>query len=223
MEWEDAFEILDSILPGETVLLEYTPSYIPEFVLKAFVEYSKERKVPLLIDDDFDTLHTIATRARFLGVEMDLSGAKVIKTGGKEEEVGNVVARVAFHPDAGVYIRNYEEAGRRVLGDAQYPMLNLVLGIENLFLFMRSSLNSYQLILSIQRFLGNRRRKAFYLVNREALETLSSGVLEELERISTTVIKMNPYPTGARGNVKKSVNPSLTGKKFDIAVRGLGA
>jgi len=222
MEWEDAFEILNSILPGETVLLEYTPSYVPEFVLKAFVEYSKERKVPLLIDDDFDTLHTIATHARFLGVELDLSGAKVIKTGGKEE-VGNIVARVAFHPDAGVYIRNYEEAGRRVLGDAQYPMLNLVLGIENLFLFMRSSLDSYQLILSIQRFLGNRRRKAFYLVNRNALETLSSGVLEELERISTTVIKMNPYPTGVRVNVKKSVNPSLTGKEFDITVKGMGA
>ncbi len=220
MEWEGAFEVLDSILPGETVLVEYTPSYIPEFVLKAIIEYSKERNLQVLIDDNFDTLHTIAIHARLLGIDLDLGSVKVIKTGGKKP-VGNVVARVSFHPDPGVYVRNYERAGMKVLGEAAYPMMNLVLGIENLFLFMRSPSDSYQLLLSIQRFLGNKRRKAFYLVNREALESLPIAALEELERMATTVIEMVPYPDGARLKVKKSVNPSLMGRELDVAARGM--
>ena len=222
MEWEGAFEVLDAVLPGETVLLEYIPSYIPEFVLKAFIEYSRNRGVPLLIDDNFDTLHTIVTHARLLGIEMDLSRVNVIKTGGREN-VGNVVARVNFHPDAGVYIRNYEEACRSILGDTPYPIINLAVGIESLFLFMRSPSDSYQLMLSIQRFLGNKRRKAFYLVNKDALKSLPTGVLEEFERIATTVINMDPYSNGANVKIRKSVNPSLMGKEFDVAARGMRA
>ncbi len=222
MEWEGAFEVLDAVLPGETVLLEYIPSYIPEFVLKAFIEYSRNRGVPLLIDDNFDTLHTIAIHARLLGIDLDLKNVKVIKTGGRKS-VGNVVARVSFHPDPGVYIQNYERAGMRVLGEAAYPLMNLVLGIENLFLFLRSPTDSYQLLLSIQRFLGNKRRKAFYLVNKEALEGFHIAALEEFERIATTVIEMNPYSNGANVRIRKSVNPSLTGKEFDVAARGLRA
>ena len=221
MRWEGAFEILDSILPGETVLLEYTPSYIPEFVLKALLDYSKERNISVIIDDNFDALYTIATHARFLGINLDLEDVAVIKTGGREQ-VGNVVARVSFHPDAGVYIRNYEEASGRILEDTRHPAIDLVVGIENLFLFTRSPADSYQLILSIQRFLGNKWRKAFYLVNRDILESFPIAALAELERMATTVIEMTPYPDKARLKVKKSVNPHLMGRELDIDAGGLG-
>ncbi len=96
-------KIIESVKPGEIALLEYLPSYIPEFTLLKLIEYSKEREIPLIIDDNFDTLPVIAAHIENLGIKVDFSGVYVIKTGGRIE-VGNVLAKVPFHPDPRVYI-----------------------------------------------------------------------------------------------------------------------
>jgi hypothetical protein len=215
MEWKNAFKIVDFILPGETVLVEYTTSYIPEFLLEFFVEYSRERGTSLLIDDDFDALHTLVTHAKFLEMEVDLSDVYVLKTGGKIE-LGNVVARVPFHPDPRVYLKNYEETSKEAFDSIPTPMINLVLGLENIFLLMKTPLDFYRIVLSMQRFMGDKRRKAFYVVNREVMESLPLAVLPELERISTTVMRLTPYHTGATIEVVKSVNPKLVGMKMNV-------
>ncbi len=121
MDLDNVAEIIDSILPGESVLLKYHTSYIPEFILRFFIDYSKERGVSLLVDDNFDSLNTIAIHAKTLGLPpLDLDGVYVVKTGGKYE-VGNVVTRVPFHPDPRVYLENYEEASRKAFNDLQPP------------------------------------------------------------------------------------------------------
>ncbi len=215
MEWKRAFEIADAILPGETVLVEYTTSYLPEFFLKFFVEYSRERRIPLLIDDDFDSLHTILAHAKFLELEIDLDEVYVLKTGGRIE-LGNIVARVPFHPDPRVYLRNYEEASIKALERIPAPFINLVLGLETIFFPVRSPLELYHILLSIQRFVGNRKRKAFYLINRAVMENLPHNPLPELERIATTLMVLKPYHTGADLSIKKAVNPVLNGMKTKV-------
>lgn len=219
MEWEKASEIADSILPGETVLVKYTTSYIPEFLLKFFVDYSEERGIPLLIDDNFDSLHTLITHAKFMNLSIDLSGVYVLKTGGKVE-LGKVVAKVPFHPDPRVYLKNYEETSEKAFKKLPSPMINLVLGLENIFLIVRNPLDVYRILLAMQKFIGKQDRKAFYVVNESVMESLPVSVLPELERIATTVIKLTPYHTGANLKVLKSVNPNLIGREVKIDIGG---
>ncbi|AJC71293.1 hypothetical protein X802_03255 [Thermococcus guaymasensis DSM 11113] len=219
MEWKKVADIIDSILPGETVLVEYTTSYIPEFLLRFFADYTAEKNIPLIIDDDFDTLYTILTHAKSIDLSIDLNrdNVYVLKTGGKFE-VGNVVARIPFNPDSRVYLTNYAEASSRVYKEVQHPAINLVLGLEELFLSVNNSLDAYQMVLRMQKFIGNKKRKAFYLVNKEVMENLPVKVLGELERISTTVIKLTPYHTGAHFKVLKSVNPRLVRREAVIDI-----
>ncbi|ASJ08562.1 hypothetical protein A3L11_04670 [Thermococcus siculi] len=219
MEWEKAAEVMNRILPGETVLVEYTTSYIPEFLLRFFVDYSKRTGTALLIDDNFDTLHTIITHAEFMNLTIDLRDVYVQKTGGRIE-LGKVVAKVPFHSDPRIYLKNYEETSQRVFKEVPSPTINLVLGLENIFLIVRNPFDVYRILLAIQRFTGNKRRKAFYIVNRKVMESLPVNVLPELERISTTLIELSPYHTGANLRVKKSVNLSLAGKEVNIDARG---
>ncbi|ASJ03996.1 DUF257 family protein [Thermococcus barossii] len=219
MEQEKVAEIIDSVLPGETVLVKYTTSYIPEFTLKFFIEYSKERGVPLVIDDNFDTLHAIAIHAKTMGLSLDLDSVYVLKTGGKFD-VGNVLAKVPFHPDPRVYLKNYEESSIKIFREIPSPMVNLVLGLENLFLVTRTPLDTYRIILAMQRFTGDKRRKAFYLVNEGIMESLPVKSLYELERISTTVVRLTPYHTGADVKVLKTINPSLVGTETTIDAGG---
>ncbi|ASI98240.1 DUF257 family protein [Thermococcus celer] len=217
MDLDNVAEIIDSILPGESVLLKYHTSYIPEFILRFFIDYSKERGVSLLVDDNFDSLNTIAIHAKTLGLPLDLDGVYVVKTGGKYE-VGNVVTRVPFHPDPRVYLENYEEASRKAFNDLQPPMLNLVLGIENLFLLVQRPSDVYRLLLAIQRFVGRKERKAFYLINEDVVRGLPFNVMPELERIATTVMEVFPYPSGATVRVLKSINPEMIGRELRITV-----
>ncbi|WP_258085008.1 DUF257 domain-containing protein [Thermococcus thermotolerans] len=219
MKWEKATEIADSILPGETVLVKYTTSYIPEFLLRFFVEYSEKSGIPILIDDNFDTLHSILIRAKMMNLSLNLNKVYVIKTGGKLD-VGNVVAKVQFHPDPRVYLKNYEEAIQKALQEIPTPLINLVVGVENLFLIIRTPLDAYRLILAMQRFMGNRNRKAFYIVNETVMESLPIRILPEFERISTTVIRLTPYHTGATLKVTKSINPNLIGREEKIDIEG---
>ncbi|ASJ11801.1 DUF257 family protein [Thermococcus thioreducens] len=219
MKWEKATEIIDSILPGETVLLKYRTSYIPEFVLRFFIDYSQEKGIPLLVDDNFDSLHTLAIHAKTLNLPLDLDSVYVLKTGGKYE-LGNVMAKVPFHPDPRVYLENYEEASKKTLNELRPPIINLVLGVENIFLVIRNPTDVYRIFLAIQRFVGRKERKAFYVINENVIQSLPFNVVPELERIATTVMEMLPYPTGASVRVLKSINPELIGRELRINVGG---
>ena len=84
MEWDRAVDIIENILPGETVLLETRPSYTPEFVLKFFVDYSRMTGRTLVIDDNLDALHVLVTHLEKLGIELGIEEVPVIKTGGRK-------------------------------------------------------------------------------------------------------------------------------------------
>ncbi len=221
MEWKNVIEIVESILPGETVLVKYTTSYIPEFLLRFFIDYTGEKNIPLIIDDDFDTLYTILAHAKHINltINLDRDNVHVLKTGG-QFEVGNVVAKVPFDPDSRVYLANYAEASAKVYQRTQSPAINLVLGLEELFLSTTNPLDAYQTVLRIQKFVGNKKRKSFYIINEDVMKNLPIKVLGELERISTTVIRLIPYHTGADLKVLKSVNPHLIETETTIDIEG---
>ncbi|ASJ02204.1 hypothetical protein A3L09_02440 [Thermococcus profundus] len=219
MELEPAVGIVEKTHPGETVLLEYVPSYIPEFTLKFFIEYCREKGIPLLIDDNFDTLYILKTHLEKLDVEIDLSDVLVVKTGGRKN-VGKVLATVKFHPDPRVYTREYMKAVKPAMAKLEGTFINLVVGVEHLFLLSRNLRDRYSIILTIQKFTGAPTRKAFYLVNKEILEDMSPTVLHEIERVATAVMSMEPMPAGAKVKVVKSLNLKDVGKTIPIQLGG---
>jgi hypothetical protein len=205
------FMMFESIKPGEIVLLEYLPSYIPEFFVKEAIEYAKAKGMPIIIDDNFDTLPVIVHNMDMLGISIDMDDVSVIKTGGRVE-VGNVMAWVKFHPDPRVYLRNYINAAKRAFDE--YPnAINIVLGLENLLRLPKSVSEFYTIIINLGKFLGNEKRRAFYLMNREVINALPFYTAEEMRRIASTVIELRPYPTGARALFIKSPNVGILGKE----------
>lgn len=222
VEFVDFSHLVETIQPGETVLIEHRTSYVPEFTLKLVADYTKENGVPLVIDDNFDTLYTLILHLRLMGVEVDLDHAYVIKTGGGTHNIGGKVKRIEFHPDPRVYLRNYINASAEILVEGKTPAINLVLGLENILMIMRDSRDFYRLLLSLQRYVGNKNRIALYLINRNIVESMMPGFfLPELERIATTVIETNSYPpTGAILTFKKSINPAVIGTTVGIDVGG---
>jgi hypothetical protein len=205
------FTMFEGIKPGEIVLLEYLPSYIPEFFVKEAVEYAKAKGVPIIIDDNFDTLPVIISNMGILGISIDIDNVSVIKTGGRIE-IGNVIARVKFHPDPRVYLRNYINAAKRAFDE--YPnAINIVLGLENLLRLPMSVSEFYTIVLNLGRFLGNEKRRAFYLMNREVIGALPFYTAEEMRRIASTVIELKPYPTGTRALFVKSPDIGILGRE----------
>ncbi|MCA6214179.1 DUF257 family protein [Thermococcus bergensis] len=211
---EEVFKLVDKIKFGEIVLVEYYRSFIPELMTLGLLYYGKSRGLPVIIDDNFDSLHVIQKHLEFVGIEEDFRDALVVKTGGKRN-VGNVVTRVKFVSEPVIYIRNYEEAGRAVFSKVE-KSINIVLGLERLFLFVSSVSEFYAFILALQSFIGNEKRKAFYLVNKDIASSIPFNPLPELERVATTVIEAVPTPTSGIFAFKKSTSLDLLGKKIEI-------
>lgn len=217
---KDIFKFIDEIKFGEVVLIEYYRSFIPEFATLSLLYYAKEKGLPVIIDDNFDSLHVIQKHLEFVGIEEDFRDALVVKTGGKRN-VGNVVTKVKFVSEPVIYIRNYEEAAKTAFSKVE-KSINIVLGLERLFSFVSSVSEFYTFILTIQSFLGDDRRKAFYLVNKDIASSIPFNPLPELERIATTVIEATPRPTSGIFTFKKSPSLDLFGKKVEISGGELG-
>ncbi|WP_175059773.1 DUF257 family protein [Thermococcus sp. 2319x1] len=217
---EEVFKLVDKIKFGEIVLVEYYRSFIPELMTLGLLYYGKSRGLPVIIDDNFDSLHVIQKHLEFLGIGEDFRDALVVKTGGKRN-VGNVVTRVKFVSEPVIYIRNYEEAGVAVFSKVE-KSINIVLGLERLFSFVSSVSEFYAFILAIQSFLGNEKRKAFYLVNKDIASSIQFNPLPELERMATTLIEAVPTPTSIIFTFKKSTSLDLLGKEIEIPAGVIG-
>ncbi|WP_456453791.1 DUF257 family protein [Thermococcus sp.] len=217
---DELFRIIDGVKPGETVLIEYYPSYIPEFVTLSLVMYGRERGLPVIIDDNFDALHVIHKHLKLWGIEEDFRDVFVIKSDGSVD-IGNVIAKIRFSAEPVVYVRRYEEAGKNVLPQLG-ESINIVLGLEKIFAFVSSVREFYLIITHIQRFLGGP-RKAFYLVNKETARSMEFNPLPEMERIASTVVEIIPTPLSGRIVFKKTPIVSLTGTELEIPTEVMGS
>ena len=217
---EDVFTLMDKVKFGETVLIEYYHSFIPELTTLGLLYYGRTRGLPVIIDDNFDSLHVIQKHLEFVGIDEDFRDALVVKTGGKRN-VGNVVARVRFVSEPVIYIRNYEEASKAAFSNVE-KSINIVLGLERLFSFVSSVSEFYTFVIALQSFLGEKRRKAFYLINKKIASSIPFNPLPELERIANTVIEAVPTSTTGIFTFKKSTSLDLLGKKIEIPIGVIG-
>jgi hypothetical protein len=213
---EVLLRIIDSIQPGESVLVKYRPSYVPEFLVLVIMEYGRRKGIPVVIDDNFDSLHVVQKHLRFWGIEEDFSDALVVKSGGRVK-VGNVIASVEFSSEPLVYIKKYEETMEKFFSGIN-DSINIVLGLDRLFAFINSQREYYLFIAGLQNMLGNKKRRAIYVMNTEIASTLEFNPLPELEHIASTVVEITPTPTSARVTFTKTPVRELLEMEYEVSL-----
>ncbi|WP_346765960.1 DUF257 family protein [Thermococcus sp. 21S7] len=122
--------------------------------------------------------------------------------------------------EASIYLRRYEEASTKAFSGLE-SAINAVIGLEKLFAFVDSYRNFYEIISSIDRFLGNRKRKAFYLLDRNICERIPINPLPELEKIASTFLDVRFDGNRLIGRIRKSPDIRMTGWEIEVSVEAI--
>ncbi|USS41541.1 DUF257 domain-containing protein [Thermococcus aggregans] len=215
MTKEIVFEMIDKTPFGNLVLIEDEIDYGFVVVTYALVRYARERGMKIMIDDNLDTLFLVKKHLELLGVHEDFSDAIVIKTGGKMD-VGRVVKRIPLETEPVIYLSRYESMANEVFSEGKY--INIVLGLERLFAFLEESRGFYTVLDSIRGFLGNKNRKAFYIIDKNIASNLKFNPLPELEEIATTVAYLRGEYGKGKVNFGKNPFIEFLGKEFEISL-----
>ncbi|ASI98241.1 DUF257 family protein [Thermococcus celer] len=219
----DLNALMDKLLPGGLTVIENRAFLGGEFVLHALVSYSKTRNIPLIVEDIFDTLPVYMKHLEIMGVSIDERDVNVIKVGGTQE-FGNVLGRINFENDPGVYQRKLERKLEEVKPNGRY--IHLVLGLER-FLTLQNDVYSTYILMSLIRQklgdtnllsqkLGNSEDINVYLMEPAVLENTNPNPLPMLEDIATSVIELENDGELIRLTLYKSVLALLSNKQHII-------
>ncbi|NJF24641.1 DUF257 family protein [Thermococcus sp. Bubb.Bath] len=198
---------------GETVLIEHDSLTSPARGVYHAVKWAGKRGYKVVVDDVLDTLYLYVTHLKLAGFDVSVfNNLSVIKEGGLQD-VGEVVQRLRFKEYA-IRKAEYERVFEPILSGGG-RVLNLVLGIEKLFLIsdLRENINTVNAILG---YTGDERRIALYFINKDLLEVSGAHLLPLLEEIATTVVRVNKEGKSVRFSVVKSVNPEIEGIDINV-------
>jgi len=200
-------KILDGLLPGETVLVEYEAYSSPELFLALLQSYSVVRGRDLLVDDIVDTFSEYVTRLMLMGFDVEsLLNASVIKIGGSKD-VGKLEGSVdvdKYRLDFKYYDMIYKDVA------FEDTVINPVLGIYKLFgLFSRHEL--MRLVRNIASFVGRKSRIAFYFMNEDVVEKLSPEMMPFLEEASSSILRWGREGRNYRLDVLKACDENIMG------------
>ncbi len=208
---KDLDNMLEQIWPGGTTIIENASSFGGEFTLHAFIHYSKRRRIPLIVEDIFDTLPVYTTHLELMGVRLSKADMKVIKVGGTQE-AGEVVGRIQFENDPYVYHKKLEEELKKVPIEGLY--IHLVLGLERLLVLQDDPHRAYGLFNIIRQKLGDERRINVYMIETSVLKGLDFNPLPILEDIATSVAELRDDGELIKIRLKKSVFTLMTPKEY---------
>lgn len=208
-------KILDGLIPGETVLVEYEAYSSPEMFLALLQNYSVLRGRGLLVDDIVDTFSEYLTRLRLMGFDVEpFLSASVVKIGGVRK-VGDVKGTLEVDKYR-LDFKYYDVIYKNVTFDE--AVINPVLGIYKLFgLFSRHEL--MRVIRNIASFVGRESRIAFYFVNLDVVERLSPEMVPFLEEISSSILRWGREGRNYRLDVLKACDENIIGTSVVMEMR----
>jgi len=208
---ETAYRFLELAPFGDIVLMEDESPYGTAIATYVIVKYARETGIPVYIDDVLDSLSLVSKHLKFLGIEEDFSDVSVIKTGGIEN-VGNIIERLPVESEPIMYITRHREITREILSRGRH--INIVLGMERRFAFLGNRREFYLFVTYLKELLGNRNRKAFYILNRNIIPGIKFNPLPELEEIASTVVEIR-IKDGVHVVVpRKALFVEIIGKEF---------
>ncbi|WP_297548694.1 DUF257 family protein [Thermococcus sp.] len=203
--------IMSLLLPGETILVEYTQDSPSELLFWLLVKWAEKNGKPVLIDDVLDTFPEVLARLRVL--DFDISGfddLPVVKIGGSRN-VGRVIGTIDVDRHS-IDFRYYERIYSKVI---EGVAINPVLGFHKLFMVLTDR-ELFRLIRNVAGFVGKRDRIAIYLVNSDVLSSKAGGFDALLREIATTVLAFYPTERGYVLGVVKTPRKELLGKEAVI-------
>lgn len=216
----EMFNLFDRIKFGEAVLIKYrSSSYVPDLLSLLLKRYAEKRDYAFIVDDNLDMLHVINEHLKVFGINGAFDDAVVIKTGGVQK-VGQVAGRVKVEGEPSVYLPKYSRATEGIFSKAGRSV-NVVVGLERIFAFINSLRDFYIMILGVQGFLGNTKRKAFYLMDLDIAEGLPINPVPELERIATTVMDAEPELDKINVLVLKAPDVDIMGERFSFSLNDI--
>jgi len=208
-------KILDNILPGETVLVEYEAYSSPELFLELLRAYSEQRGKVMLVDDVVDTFSEYITRLKLMGFDVDpMLSASVIKIGGSKE-VGNVRGRLEVDK-YWLDFKYYDLVYAKTVSEE--PALNPVLGIYKLF-GLSSEHELIRLIRNIASFVGRGSRIAYYFINTNVVDAAAPVMLPFLEEISSSILRWSREGRNYRLEVVKACEEEILGESVVMEMR----
>jgi len=210
-------QIMDSLKIGETVLVIYEESLIPEFSFLFFVEYASRKGMPIIVDDILDSLYVVKRHLEFTGIDTNFFDDVVVVKVGGTNKVGNVYKHI---PLEGAYREKYRLAVKE-LYKKKTNILNIVLGIENLFYLSTKPTDVLGVVSELISFLGEKSRIAIYMINKNIAEMAPINPLPFFERIASTVVYAEPYPRKAVIRIGKCSSLDLVGKSFIVKLEDI--
>ena len=199
---KDIEAMFDQVLERGVNLIENSASLGAEFALHLVMEYSKSRKIPIIVEDIFDTLPVYLTHLELMGVSVEDSDMRVIKVGGNQE-AGNVLARVCFENDPHIYRRKIDRELEKIIPEGDY--IHMVLGLERLLSIQNNAHTIHAILSPIKHKLCSDRGRSVYIVEKPLMENLPFNPLPLLEDVATSVIELVDEGEGViRTKLKKS-------------------
>jgi len=199
---DDIKVMFDQIRQTGIKLIENSASLGGEFILHAFIEYSKYRDIPLIIEDIFDTLPLYLAHLKLMGIGIEDEDIRVIKVGGTQE-AGQVLAKVRFENSPHIYRRKIDEELERILPEGDY--IHLVLGLERLLTIQNDTRTIHAILSSIRQKLDDERGVSVYLLEKPLIEDLPFNPLPFLENVATSVMELMDEEKGViKIKLKKS-------------------
>ncbi|MCD6140521.1 MAG: DUF257 family protein [Thermococcus sp.] len=178
-------EIFDKLKPGEIVLVEYSSKDDPVLFTTEAAKWADAKKYQVLVTDFFNRVELCLKRAKLEIPQCEeLKKAKFIEIGYREISEVNMVGFLRGDRDLSALVSEYRQIFDKMASE-KFTVVFLF-GIERWNIIRNEEI---QLLSVLTTFLGDTRRIAFYIVNRDVLNVTSPKALALLEELATTIIE----------------------------------
>lgn len=178
----------ENLKPGSLVLIENISSPGAELSFYTLLKVSQEKRIPLIVEDIFDTLPIYVKHIELMGFYVPLESINVIKVAGIDS-VGNVVEKLSFEADPNFYIPKKERAVSKIVGE-NTPHILLILGLERLLMFQRNLRDLYPIVRYFRENLNSPNRATVSIIETPVLNSIKPNPLPMLESVASSVIEL---------------------------------
>lgn len=215
-------KIWESIVPGESVLIEYDSLTLPYKGFYYLLTWARKKGYDVMIIDILDTLSLYKTQIGLAKLETEFfENLKVIKVGGRLN-VGKVLARLPAS-DIPKLIKDFELTCTPYFSQNETKQtIVVVLGLSRVFLLAESKFEALMLLDLLVKYGNSQKKTIFYFVNRDVLDDGSRYVMSLLEELATTVIRAVRAKDGKETKpyvyvmVLKAINTEMEGFKLKL-------
>ncbi|GAB6136487.1 DUF257 family protein [Thermococcus henrietii] len=206
----------ESLKRGEVVILERSDVKDQYRGLYQLITWGLSKGYSILVVDVVDSLHLLKAKAKLAGFDGEtFEKVSVIKIGGKTK-VGNVVAWISDLSEPVIVAGKFREAYEKFV-EENAPVLTIALGVEKLFVASEVLPKNVHLVLSlVSRYVGDDRRLAVHFVKTGLLDESRRFLLNLLEDIATTVIRVSSNGKMTEFKVVKSIKKDMEGVSIRI-------